>query len=172
MLYPFAKRAGSGMLYIVMFEDVLIRILADWLVIPIVLIGGVAMLLLPSTVRYERIARGVFAGLVALFLAKLISLLYQGERPFQELGEAPRAAYLNNPGFPSDHALLVFTITAIVWASTKNRPLALTLLGLSVLVATGRVVALVHTPIDVLGGFACAVAAVLLVYGRKIFTLR
>ncbi len=137
---------------------------------PIVLIGGIIMLRLPTSQRFQLIARGVMAGLIALLLASIISLLYQdGQRPFEQLGVAAGAAYLNNPGFPSDHALLVFTVTFVVWASTKNKKLGILLFIMSSLVAIGRVIALVHTPADVLGGFACALVAAWLVYGRGFF---
>ncbi len=149
--------------------DILIRIIADWLVVPIILIGGVAMLWLPKK-KYETLSWAVIAGLVALLFAKVASMFYQGERPFVEQGAAPKAAYLNNPGFPSDHTLLVFVITLIVWVSTKNVKLGLVLLGMSVLVGLGRIFALVHTPIDVAGGVLCAFLAVLAVYGTKLFS--
>lgn len=149
----------------------LTRIVADGLVVPIALVGGIAMLRLPKAERYQKIARGVAAGLVALFFAGVISLFYQdGARPFEQLGVAAGAAYLNNPGFPSDHSLFVFMITFVVWASTKNKRLSAALLIMSVMVAVGRVAALVHTPADVLGGFACALVAALCFYGKSLFT--
>lgn len=154
--------------------DIIIRIMADVLVVPIVLIAAWALLTKVSkAARYERVARGVVAGLIALFFAKILSLTYQeGERPFVELGVQAKAAYLNNPGFPSDHVLFVFSITLVVWAATKDKKIGLTLLTLSALVAMGRVLALVHTPLDVLGGIACAVLATSLVYGRTLYTSR
>lgn len=152
--------------------DILVKLIADLFVVPIVLIGALSMWRLPHKVRYQRFGFGLLTGLVALLFAKIASLFYQGERPFVELGTEPKAAYLNNPGFPSDHALLVFAITFVVWASTKNLKLGLILLVLSVAVAGGRVLALVHTPLDVLGGIACALLAASLVYGRRFFTRR
>lgn len=152
------------------FTDLAIEILADLLVIPIAFIGLWMMIRLPRAVRYQRIARAVITGLSALLVAKIASLFYQGERPFVELGAQPKATYLNNPGFPSDHVLLVFTITFIVWVSTKNLRMSLLLLGLSLLVALGRVLALVHTPLDVAGGIVCAFLVVLFWYGRALFT--
>jgi membrane-associated phospholipid phosphatase len=150
----------------------LTKLIADGLVVPIVLVGGIAMLRLPKPTRYEGIARAIATGLIALFFAGVISLFYQdGQRPFEQLGVAPGAAYLNNPGFPSDHALFVFTITFVVWASTKKVALSLVLFAMSVLVAVGRVIALVHTPADVLGGLACACAAALCMYGSSLFKL-
>src|SRR5690349_13793448 len=107
--------------------DILITIIADILVFPIVLIGGWAILRLPPAIRFKAIARGVIMGLTALLFAKIASLLYQGERPFVAMGVAPKAAYLNNPGFPSDHVLFVVAITLVVWVSTKNKKLGLTL---------------------------------------------
>lgn len=152
--------------------DLLIKIIADWLVVAVVLVGGAGFLLLAKKDRYEQVARAVLTGLVALLLAKIASLLYQGERPFVLLGEEPKAAFLNNPGFPSDHALLVFVITFVVWAGTKNKPLALALLIMSILVAFGRVIALVHTPADVIGAAVCALLAATFMYGRKLYSFK
>lgn len=153
--------------------DIFIVLIADWLVFPVVIIGGVSMLLLkPSALRYQMICRGMVAALFALLLAKIASLFYQGERPFLESGVAAKAAYLDNPGFPSDHTLLVFTITFVVWASTKNIPLSLALLAMSILVALGRILALVHSPIDVAGGIVVAFLAVWAVYGRTFFYVK
>lgn len=154
--------------------DIIIRVMADALVVPIVLIAAWALFVkVPKAARFERLARGVVAGLIALFLAKVLSLTYQeGERPFVELGVQAKAAYLNNPGFPSDHVLFVFSITLVVWAATKDKKISLTLLILSTLVALGRILALVHTPLDVLGGVLCAFAAASLVYGRALYTSR
>jgi undecaprenyl-diphosphatase len=153
-----------------MIIDLAVAFIADLLVIPVVLIGAWVMLRLPRNVLYQRLARAFVTGLTAVLFAKIASLLYQGERPFVTLGTEPKAAYLNNPGFPSDHTLLVFTITFVVWASTKNRKLTGILLLLSSLVALGRVLALVHTPADVAGGIICALLAALLWYGPAIFS--
>lgn len=150
--------------------DVMIKIIADYAVMPVVIIGAWVMFSLPRSVMYQRLARGFMAGLTALFIAKVASLLYQGERPFVEMGVDAKASYLNNPGFPSDHVLLVFVITLIVWASTKNVKISIIMLILSCLVAVGRILALVHTPVDVLGGVVCAAVAALAWYGRDLFS--
>lgn len=146
--------------------------MADYLIIPIVLVGGLAMLLVSKKDRYQLWSRALLAGLTALLLAKVISLLYQGQRPFETLGVAPGASFLPNPGFPSDHALLVFSVTFVVWVTTKNVWLSLSLLAASILVAVARVFALVHTPADIAGGVLCALVAVLAVYGRQCFTTK
>lgn len=98
------------------------------------------------------------AGLTSLLVAKFMATLYQptGERPFEILGVAPGAAYLNNPGFPSDHALFATAIAYAVWFETRHKVLSWILAGLVVLVCIGRVLALVHTPLDVTGGIVAA----------------
>lgn len=94
------------------------------------------------------------AGLTALLVAKLMATFFQpaSERPFELLGVSPGASFLDNPGFPSDHALFVTAITLAVWFETKQKYLTYALLVLLVLVCVGRVAALVHTPLDVIGG--------------------
>ena len=136
-----------------------IRFIADSTVILDILVGVYALLYkIPNNRKYEAYCRILMAGLTAYLFAKFMATLYQptGERPFEIMGVSPGAAYLNNPGFPSDHALFVTSILLAVWFETKNKVLSGTLLVITVLVSIGRVAALVHTPIDVLGGIVAA----------------
>lgn len=149
------------------FMPILIRLIADWLVFAVAAIGAYALLRhAPDGKRYETYARVFMMGLTAYVLSKIAGMLYQPgtERPFVALGIEPGAAYLDNPGFPSDHALFVFAVTMAVWAATRHRVLSLVLLGLSVLVGVGRVLALVHTPVDVIGAASVVAVAWLLWY--------
>ena len=142
-----------------MVYDTVIRIVADGAVVPIVLIGAYALLFkVQNNKRFEIYCRVLMAGLTAYLIAKLVGSIYQPaqERPFELIGEAAKASYLNNPGFPSDHALFVWAITFAVWFETNARKLAIVLVVLSLLVCIGRVLALVHTPLDVIGGFVIA----------------
>jgi undecaprenyl-diphosphatase len=107
--------------------------------------------------------RVFLAGVTTYVVAKLAGLLFQPEtmRPFEKLGVEPGAAFLNNPGFPSDHALFAMFLTLAVWYSTRNKWLAGAMLGMTLLVGVGRVLALVHTPVDVLGGLLIAFVGIL-----------
>lgn len=137
----------------------LIKLVADGLIIPIVLIAGYALLfLVPHGRRFEVYARILMAGLTAYLIAKLLGAVYQPaqERPFELLGVQPGASYLNNPGFPSDHALFAAFLTLAVWFETKRKNLTIILVTLTLLVCIGRVLALVHTPLDVIGGLLVA----------------
>lgn len=140
-------------------HELFTKLIADGFVIPIVLLGAWALLTkIPTKEKYHAYSRILMAGLTAFLIAKLIASVYQPEtmRPFEKLGIDAGAAFLNNPGFPSDHTLFCMAITLAVWFEARQRKLAYVLAGLTILVAVGRVVALVHTPLDVVGGIAIA----------------
>ncbi|HXH27376.1 MAG TPA: phosphatase PAP2 family protein [Candidatus Acidoferrum sp.] len=152
----------------IQLENWFIKFIADYLVVPIVLLGAWAILSSPKNVRWQRVGWAAVAGGVALALAWVASLFYQDKRPFLAAGVSAKASYLINMSFPSLHVLLVFTATFIVWGATKRPLVSLIMLGLSIVVAIGRMVALVHSPVDVLGGVGCALLAYLLVYGHNL----
>lgn len=135
--------------------DLLVRLVADGGVVLVVLIGGFVLLFkIPKGKRFEAYTRILMAGLTTYLVAKFIASIYQPsfERPFEILGAAPGALYLNNPGFPSDHALFATAITAAVWFETRMKKTTLVLAIITVLMCIGRVLALVHTPLDIAGG--------------------
>ena len=142
-----------------MTTQVIIKLFADGAIIPIVIIAGYALLfLVPKGRRFESYTRVIMAGLTAYLLAKLLASVYQpvGERPFEVLGVKAGAAYLNNPGFPSDHALFATFLTLAVWFETRRKTLTIILALLTLSVCVGRVLALVHTPLDIIGGIVVA----------------
>lgn len=142
-----------------MTTQTLISLIADGAVIPIVLLAGYALLfLVPKGHRFEAYARILMAGITAYLLAKLLASVYQPslQRPFELMGVEPGASYLPNAGFPSDHALFAGFLTLAVWFETRRKGIAITLAILTILVCAGRVLALVHTPLDVIGGLVVA----------------
>jgi len=144
--------------------QLIIKIIADGLVIPVVLIGVYALLrYTPKDQRFETYAKVLMAGLTAYVVAKIAGLLYQPAelRPFELLGVDAGASFLNNPGFPSDHALFTMAITLAIWLGARAKKLAAVALVLTLLVGIGRVVALVHTPLDVIGGIVIALSGVI-----------
>lgn len=135
--------------------ELIVRIIADGAVIPVVLIGAYMLVFkIPRGKRFEAYCRILMAGLTAYLIAKFAAALYQPsiERPFELLGVEAGALFLNNPGFPSDHALFVTAITCAVWFETRNKIVTTVLTGLVILICVGRVLALVHTPADVIFG--------------------
>ena len=145
------------------YMDIVLKIVADGLVVPVVVLGVYALLrYVPKGSRYQTYARVLMAGLTAYAVAKIAGLLFQpsGLRPFEELGVDPGASFLENPGFPSDHALFTMAITLAIWFSTKRRALTIAALVLTLAVCVGRIVALVHTPLDIIGGLLIACTGV------------
>lgn len=144
--------------------DFIVHIIADALVVPIILIAVWALIFkVKEGNRFAAYSRVLMAGLTAYALAKFIGVVYQPTtlRPFELMGVEPGASFLNNPGFPSDHALFVAAILCAVWFETRSKAIAVTLLVLVLLVCIGRVVALVHTPLDVVGGVLIALVGAL-----------
>lgn len=137
----------------------IIKLLADGMMVPIVLLAAYALLWkVPKAHKYDIYTRVFMAGITSYTLAKFVGAIWQPEamRPFERLGIDPGAAYLNNPGFPSDHTLFAAFLVFAVWFATKHKPLTIALLTMTLLVALGRVLAYVHTPLDVVGGIAIA----------------
>lgn len=139
----------------------IIGFIADGTLLIVVVAGCLALLVgVPRDRAVRDYSYVTMAGLTALLIAKLASLLYQPahSRPFIELGLQPGAKFIDNPGFPSDHMLLGSAIVLAMYAITPYKKTALVVGGIVVVMGVGRVLALVHTPLDIVGG---AVAALL-----------
>lgn len=142
-----------------MDTQTLIRLIADGAVIPIILLASFALIFyIPKGHRFEAYKRILLAGITTYLFAKLLGSVYQPAemRPFEVLGVSAGASYLNNPGFPSDHALFTTFLTLAVWFETRRKDVTIILGGLTLLMCAGRVLALVHTPLDILGGILVA----------------
>lgn len=138
-----------------MIQDFLIKVAADYMLILLVLIAAYALIFkIPKGKRFKAYCRILVAGLTAYLLAKLVGSIFQPEalRPFELIGKTAGASYLNNAGFPSDHVLFATAIVCAVWFETKQKVLTWVLVALVVIIGAGRVLALVHTPLDVIGG--------------------
>lgn len=147
--------------------DTLIRVLADGSLIAIVFIATASLLV---GVKHKDKLRVypyvVLAGLSSLLVGKLASLIYQSSlsRPFLEQGLTPGAAFIDNPGFPSDHVLLASVVVLAVYFVTKYKKVAIGLGILTLFMGLARVAALVHTPVDILGGLVAAAVGALWYY--------
>lgn len=144
-------------------QQLLTRLLADGTLIFLLLVAA-PFILLALRGRFWNVAPVmVMAGLTSLLAGKIMSLLYQPAvaRPFLELGVNPGAAYMDNPGFPSDHALLGTVILMAVVFVVRKRNLSVALGVVVLAMCIGRVVALVHTPLDVVGGVAAGLIGAL-----------
>lgn len=145
-------------------SEIALKLVADGFVIIIALIGASVLLTrVPKSHRLDAYARVTMAGVTSLLVARFVAVVFQPatQRPFEMLGTTPGAAYLDNPGFPSDHALFATAIVLAVWFETGMRRVSLFLAAMTIVMCIGRVVALVHTPLDVVGGIVIAGVGVL-----------
>jgi undecaprenyl-diphosphatase len=67
----------------------------------------------------------------------------------------PLISHAANNGFPSDHALFTMTITAITYYFSKKT--AAVMLVLTIIIGVARVLALVHSPLDIGAGWVIGV---------------
>lgn len=151
----------------------IITLLADGTLIGLLIVaglcGGLWFFKASPTERRQMVPLVVMSGLTSLLIGKLLSLVYQPSvvRPFIERGVEPAAAYINNPGFPSDHVLLATIVVLAVYMVTKYRRVALGLAVVVLIMGVARVVALVHTPVDVVGGLVAGMSGGLWYVKRK-----
>ncbi len=124
-----------------------------------ILIAGILFFVLLSREKKIVLAyRALVALPTAYLLGRLANSLIASPRPFVVENIQPLIAHIPNNGFPSEHTLLVATISALVYTEQKKLGLILGVLALSVGIA--RVHANVHHGIDVVGGIAVALASV------------
>lgn len=99
----------------------------------------------------------VVAGIVALIISRIAAKLYYDPRPFVSQHIKPLITHSADNGFPSDHALLGGTLGGVLFAYARRWGVAA--LVLAILVATGRVLVHVHSPIDVIAGITIGLVA-------------
>lgn len=71
------------------------------------------------------------------------------------------AAFINNPGFPSDHMLLAVVIVGATYMVSRYKAVLYGMAVITIVMGIARVVALVHTPLDIVGGIACGLFGML-----------
>jgi len=124
---------------------------AQYLLVFVVLGLVLAWLRTSRNLKVQFIAAAVIAGIVALLLSRIASRLYYDPRPFVSEHVKPLVSHAADNGFPSDHALFTMTLTAV--AFFYHRKIALGMLVLTILVGIARVLAKVHSPLDIAGAW-------------------
>lgn len=129
---------------------------AKYLFILVILIAGVAWLRAKGKDGKVRFAVAtILAGVIALALAKLASALYFDPRPFVSEHVTPLISHAPDNGFPSDHALFTMTLTAAVYFFNKKAAGAMLLF--TIIVGIARILAKVHSPLDIGAGWVIGI---------------
>ena len=115
---------------------------------------------LPAYRKWTLATAGLVGGLAGLGLIALAGGLYYDPRPFVVQHIHPLFAHAADNGFPSDHAALtMFLAVCVLFCS---RPWGIVLAANALLVGAARVLAHVHSPLDIAVGYVIgAVAAAL-----------
>lgn len=93
--------------------------------------------------------------LIATFLDLLINMVFPTPRPFAAENLVPLVPHAADSSFPSGHTVISAIFATFVWYLRKD--LGIVFFILVILVGFGRVEALLHYPIDVLGGLVLGV---------------
>ncbi len=135
---------------------------ASKLHIGIVLASALFFVLLSKERKIVFAYKALSALPIAFLLGRLANFFISSPRPFVVENIQPLIAHIPDNGFPSEHTLLVATISALVYTEHKILGLILGVLALGV--GFARVQANVHHGIDIVGSITIAVASVCIAY--------
>lgn len=129
--------------------DYFIIFSAQYLIVIVLLGALIPLFFMNWSERKSYCVTGLIGGVIALVLIKIVSGLYFDPRPFTH-GVPALISHVADNGFPSDHTTLsIFATTLVVLVRPK---LGAGLFVLALLVGVSRVLAGVHSPIDILAG--------------------
>lgn len=138
--------------------DILIVFLAKYLIW--ILFAAAAVLIgleIAKTRNWRALGFMVLAGLTAVLFSQIFHLIpVEVYRPYQLMGTQPLIEPSVDSPFPSDHVTFAFTAAFAVFLMTRYKKIGLVVLLAAIGVLAGRLLALVHSPLDVVGGLICA----------------
>jgi undecaprenyl-diphosphatase len=151
--------------------DSIIVFCAQYLIILVGLGWLFAWFRQPKSHKLQFVVATISAGALAFFASRLASKLYYDPRPFVSHHMHPLISHTADNGFPSDHALCTMTLAAITYFYHKGA--AAVMFAAAVLVGTARILAHVHSPIDIAGAWAIGIlcSAAVAYAAHRLFTL-
>lgn len=109
-------------------------------------------------IKWRKVGFIILAFLLAFLVAQLFHLIpVEQYRPYQIMMTLPLIIPSADTPFPSDHVMIAFSLVLAVIFMTRYKKIGL-IGGLFMFigVAMGRILALVHSPLDIFGGILCA----------------
>lgn len=137
--------------------NLLIVISAKYLIYVLIVASLVFLLSRENELRKKIAFVAILAVPFAYIIGKILSLFYYSTRPFVSGHYTPLISHAANNGFPSDHALLSFTIASIIFMFNRKLGFGFFLVGAAISLA--RILAGIHSPIDILGGLLVGIVA-------------
>ena len=144
------------------FGDKLIVFLSQTFPYAVILLAGIFLLfhhdVLPSQnpfkifgKKWKEIMLVFFSGIFAWCLAQVLKLLIHTERPFLSLLNVHNLVTESGYSFPSGHATFFMALAFSIFFSHKKA--GYWFMFFALLIGLARIIAGVHFPIDILGGF-------------------
>lgn len=131
--------------------DSVIIFCAKYLFVFVIIGWGVVWLRVDREAKKRLLVATIIGGGVAFVLSRIAGHLYYDPRPFVTEHVKPLIPHGPDNGFPSDHALLTGMLTAITYFYSKK--IASLMLVLTLAVGIARILAKVHSPLDIAGGW-------------------
>lgn len=122
---------------------------AQYLIFLIAVGAAVAWFTLSGRDRWKSAIQAVLAAVVTLVIVKLAAAAYYDPRPFVSGHVHPYFTHVADNGFPSDHTAVGSLAGYVLWP--YRRRIAAVLWVAAALVGVARVVAHVHSPVDIIG---------------------
>ena len=135
---------------------------AQYLFLFVILGVAIAWLRTARQTKLRFAVAAIAAGLLALAMSRVAAKLYFDPRPFVTEHVKPLIAHAADNGFPSDHALLTMTLTAITYFFSRKT--AAVLLLFTVFVGLARIAAKIHSPLDIAAGWLIGVIGAVVGY--------
>ncbi|MFZ2149544.1 MAG: phosphatase PAP2 family protein [Minisyncoccia bacterium] len=145
------------------FLDKTIIFFADTLPYVVVILAGLFLLFHHETIMAENpfrvfwekkreIIKVFGVSFLSYFISEILKLLFHTERPFIHLSEVSSLFTQSGYAFPSGHATFFSALAVSIFFMHKKAGYVFMVLAL--LIGLARIVAGVHFPVDILGGFA------------------
>ena len=128
----------------------------------VIIVAGVYLLLHHENLRSKNIFSNLFkkwkeiglvffSGILSWFLADIFKALLHTARPFIKYTKVTSLFFENGFAFPSGHATFFMALAFAIFLSHKK--IGYFFIFFAILIGIARIVAGVHSPVDILGGF-------------------
>ncbi len=136
----------------------MIVLVAQYLLFVLILIAGTYWITQDRSAKLKIIIIGLIGSVIALILMKVGAALFYDPRPFVGSTVVPYFKHAADNGFPSDHTSLAAVLAVTMFF--VSRKLGVSLFIGAMAIGAARVIAHVHSPIDIIGGLFIGTASV------------
>lgn len=144
-----------------MWNEVIV-IGAKYLYLVIVAAALIYWIVTPRTTKKYLVILGIVVCASALITSRIVAHFFYDPRPFVVRHFTPLVPHAPDNGFPSDHTLLGSAIAGTI--TVCNPILGIALWLITAMVGTARVLAGIHSPIDIAGSICIGAAAALVAH--------